>query len=686
VSRPKAEKGLEALIKATYGALFTHLVEKINGSIAFKDTTTEDEEPIDEWSKPVASIGVLDIFGFESFMVNSFEQLCINYCNEALQQQFNAFVLKNEQEEYEREGIEWSFIEFPENQDVLDLIDKRGSGILNILDDQCRAPGTTDRSFASDVYSKCAGLSRFKANRKQVAVSQFEVQHYAGPVEYTTEGFVEKNRDELPKESTELLSGSANSFARHLAAIIVNPAAISSRSTPPPLASEVTTTSPYSLHRTDSSVAGRMTVGGQFRRQLRDLRSKIDLTCPHYIRCLKPNDNLIPDHFDEMVVAEQLRCGGILEAVRVSRAGFTQHYPHTDFVRRYRSLALGEVESPSNSVTSVTGRNSWNGASPRASSWNGSPVAKSWHGSSNGSETSGRNGSYSKSYGKSASSSGPETEESAKAKCLKLLEVVYRKIQQFEKDERKENVPEESSREIPNGSAPVKSKSYTAPSTPPPAWSKAARSTVVSTAGNSPASTNPLPPAPKTVPAKTKYPSWVKQKPAESSPAPTPTPPYRSGSFRRGAPSGGDFAKVGIQMGKTKVFLRHKAFEALERIRSREHTAAATKLNAIFRRYLARIAYLPILDAYRDEVREHCAAVSKEHNESRDDSVTRESYGKRLNSGDASVLIEKWESEVLMSIHNPLPRSGKSGPFRSFKWRLVEGIWVKNPETLEGNS
>jgi myosin-5 len=346
VSRPKAEKGLEALIKATYGALFTHLVRKINDSIAFKDTTPEDEEPVDEWSKPAASIGVLDIFGFESFMVNSFEQLCINYCNEALQQQFNAFVLKNEQEEYEREGIEWYFIEFPENQDVLDLIDKRGSGILNILDDQCRAPGTTDRSFASDVYSKCAGLSRFKANRKQVAVLQFEVQHYAGPVEYTTEGFVEKNRDELPKESTELLSGSANPFAQHLAAIIMNPA-----STPPPLNSEGTTTmSPYSLHRTDSSLAARMTVGGQFRRQLRDLRSKIDLTCPHYVRCLKPNDNLIPDHFDEMVVAEQLRCGGILEVVRVSRAGFTQHYPHADFVRRYRSLTISELESLSNIV------------------------------------------------------------------------------------------------------------------------------------------------------------------------------------------------------------------------------------------------------------------------------------------------------------------------------------------------
>jgi hypothetical protein len=124
------------------------------------------------------------------------------------------------------------------------------------------------------------------------------------------------------------------------------------------------------------------------------------------------------------------------------------------------------------------------------------------------------------------------------------------------------------------------------------------------------------------------------------------------------------------------VFLRHKAFEALERIRSREHTAAATKLNAIFR---ARIAYLPIWDAYRDEVSKHCATVYKE---SCDVSVTRESLGKQLNSGDALVLIQKFESEMCMSIHNPLLRSGTSRPVHSFKWRLVEGIWVKNPETF----
>lgn len=124
----KAEKGLEAFVKAVYGALFDLIVQRINSSITVKsDGKKRGGSQADK--SIAATIGVLDIFGFESFKTNSFEQLCINYCNEALQQQFNLFVLKNEQEEYEREGIAWSFIEFPENQDVLDLIGKKGSGV-----------------------------------------------------------------------------------------------------------------------------------------------------------------------------------------------------------------------------------------------------------------------------------------------------------------------------------------------------------------------------------------------------------------------------------------------------------------------------------------------------------------------------------------------------------------------------
>lgn len=342
LSKEKAEKGMDALIKAMYGALFTFLVRRINDSITVKQDNPRANRRngasgasgrASAAAGNQATIGVLDIFGFESFQVNSFEQLCINYCNETLQQQFNLFVLKKEQEEYEREGIEWSFISFPDNQDALDLIAKKGSGIISILDDQCRAPGTTDKTFCNDLYRKCNDHPRFEADFRQVGAQLFAVKHYAGSVEYSTNGFVEKNRDDLPKEATDLLLSSKKEFVKQLAAILQN-----SSPGAPPASSRPTTP------KRGGSAGTRVTVGGQFSRQLQELRNKIDLTTPHYIRCLKPNDLLIPDHFNPLNILEQLRCAGVIEAVRVSRAGFPQRYTHAAFLDRYKVLCIPELK------------------------------------------------------------------------------------------------------------------------------------------------------------------------------------------------------------------------------------------------------------------------------------------------------------------------------------------------------
>ena len=322
-SKEKAEKGLLALIKATYGALFTHVVKRVNDSIA----TFHSKKSREDHTAASASIGVLDIFGFESFQTNSFEQLCINYCNEALQQQFNLFVLKNEQDEYEREGIAWSYVTFPDNQDVLDLISKKGAGILSILDDQCRAPGTTDKTFINDLYQKVSRHKRFEADYRQVGARKFAIIHYAGTVEYESEGFVEKNRDELPKEATELLLSSSNKFVKSLAEIISGDSASAAKDAKKSPAAR-------------PGPKSKSTVGGQFSIQLQELRQKIDLTTPHYIRCLKPNDELEPDSFNPLVVADQLRCAGVIEAVRVSRLGYPQRYQHSRFVARYRILGI----------------------------------------------------------------------------------------------------------------------------------------------------------------------------------------------------------------------------------------------------------------------------------------------------------------------------------------------------------
>lgn len=339
VQKDKAEKGLEALIKATYSAMFDYIVKSINASITVKKSVNSLSGSVGRGTTNSgrAVIGVLDIFGFESFKTNSFEQLCINYCNEALQQQFNLFVLKNEQEEYEREGIMWSFISFPENQDVLDLIWKKGCGILNILDDQCRAPGTTDKTFANDLYQKLTGKPRFEANFRQVGARQFGVFHYAGLVEYDTDGFVEKNKDELPREAADLLLSSSSSFVKELASII------SSAALPEPTKSA----------RNVAGAKKSVTVGAHFSKQLQELRAKIDLTSPHYVRCLKPNGLLVPDHFDPLMIVEQLRCAGVVEAVRVSRVGYPQRYSHSQFVSRYRTLGAEEMKKAARSSRKV---------------------------------------------------------------------------------------------------------------------------------------------------------------------------------------------------------------------------------------------------------------------------------------------------------------------------------------------
>lgn len=219
----QAEKANEALIKAIYGAAFDFIGEKINDSINAGSKSSRSptkkpgpprrgasvDGPIDIVPQGGASIGVLDIFGFETFKVNAFEQLCINYTNETLQQQFNKFVFKLEQQEYEREGILWKFIPFPDNQDVLDLIDKPRTGILQILDEQCIVDWGTDKKFSLSLYSTCDQVSdRFHVSPAQKVRNKFAVEHYAGMVEYSTENWLEKNKDQLPAASAELLESS----------------------------------------------------------------------------------------------------------------------------------------------------------------------------------------------------------------------------------------------------------------------------------------------------------------------------------------------------------------------------------------------------------------------------------------------------------------------------------------------
>ena len=245
-----------------------------------------------------------------------------------LQQQFNKFIFKLEQQEYEKENIAWSFISFPDNQDVLDLIEKKHTGILSILDEQCKLAKCTDSSFSRAMYEKCGDHSSFGSSRTQKAQGLFAVQHYAGSVEYDTSSFLNKNKDELPKEATDFLLTSSISTVAKLGKIL------SSKNNP----------GSSSKRNSSKSSLSRASVGNQFTTQLRELRSRIDLTAPHYIRCIKPNDELTPDNFVPAVIADQLNCAGVLEAVRVSRVGYPQRYVKDLFVKRYWMLSLRVLE------------------------------------------------------------------------------------------------------------------------------------------------------------------------------------------------------------------------------------------------------------------------------------------------------------------------------------------------------
>ncbi|KAL6614620.1 hypothetical protein ACP70R_036890 [Stipagrostis hirtigluma subsp. patula] len=285
----------DGLAKQIYSRLFDWLVNRINASIGQDPNSNK-------------LIGVLDIYGFESFKTNSFEQLCINFTNEKLQQHFNQNVFKMEQEEYTREQINWSYIEFVDNQDVLDLIEKKPGGIIALLDEACMFPKSTHETFSQKLYEKFKNHKRF--TKPKLSRTAFTIQHYAGDVIYQSDQFLDKNKDYVVAEHQELLNASKCSFVSGLF---------------PPVTEENTKSS-------KSSIATR------FKMQLHELMETLSSTEPHYIRCIKPNSVLKPAIFENTNVLQQLRCSGVLEAIRISCAGYPTRKPFHDFLQRFRVL------------------------------------------------------------------------------------------------------------------------------------------------------------------------------------------------------------------------------------------------------------------------------------------------------------------------------------------------------------
>ncbi|OQR94961.1 myosin-like protein [Achlya hypogyna] len=312
----------DVVAKALYAQLFEWTVDRINDSMGYEDTAAPPN-PDNHF------IGIVDIFGFEIFPVNSLEQLCINYANEKLQQLFTKYVFEMEQEEYAAEAIPWTFVDYPNNDLVVLLFEAR-RGLFRLLDEQCMLPKGTDAQFAKSLYDCVGKHPRFSASKLQVGASQFSVLHYAGTVAYVTDGFCDKNKDHVHDEAIEMLSRSSNSFVADLfqSFQVLNML---------PPARPVDDGKP----RRSSGIMGA-TVAMKFKTQLGYLLDVLQATAPHFVRCIKPNDSLCPGLLDEPRVLEQLRCSGILEAATVSRLGYPVRFLHADFMLRFKVLAPAE--------------------------------------------------------------------------------------------------------------------------------------------------------------------------------------------------------------------------------------------------------------------------------------------------------------------------------------------------------
>ncbi|XP_008048958.1 myosin-3 [Carlito syrichta] len=307
---------VNALSKSVYEKLFLWMVTRINQQL---DTKLPRQH----------FIGVLDIAGFEIFEYNSLEQLCINFTNEKLQQFFNHHMFVLEQEEYKKEGIEWTFIDFGMDLAAcIELIEKP-MGIFSILEEECMFPKATDTSFKNKLYDQHLGKSSNFQKPKVVkgrAEAHFSLIHYAGTVDYSVSGWLEKNKDPLNETVVGLYQKSSNRLLAHLYATFATADADSGKK--------------KVAKKKGSSF---QTVSALFRENLNKLMSNLRTTHPHFVRCIIPNETKTPGAMEHSLVLHQLRCNGVLEGIRICRKGFPNRILYGDFKQRYRVLNASAI-------------------------------------------------------------------------------------------------------------------------------------------------------------------------------------------------------------------------------------------------------------------------------------------------------------------------------------------------------
>ncbi|XP_019717409.1 myosin-9-like isoform X2 [Hippocampus comes] len=323
-TQEQAEFAVEALAKASYERMFRWLVMRIN-------------KALDKTKRQGASfIGILDIAGFEIFELNSFEQLCINYTNEKLQQLFNHTMFILEQEEYQREGIDWSFIDFGlDLQPCIDLIEKHSGppGILSLLDEECWFPKATDKSFVEKVVQEQGTHPKFQKPKKLKDDADFCIIHYAGKVDYKADAWLMKNMDPLNECVATLLNQSTDKFTADLwrdVDRIVGLDKVAGMSD--------------SMHGAFKSRKGMFrTVGQLYKEQLGNLMATLRNTNPNFVRCIIPNHEKKAGKLEPHLVLDQLRCNGVLEGIRICRQGFPNRIVFQEFRQRYEILTPNAI-------------------------------------------------------------------------------------------------------------------------------------------------------------------------------------------------------------------------------------------------------------------------------------------------------------------------------------------------------
>ncbi|XP_044837884.1 myosin-10 isoform X2 [Mauremys mutica] len=324
-TKEQADFAVEALAKATYERLFRWLVHRIN-------------KALDRTKRQGASfIGILDIAGFEIFELNSFEQLCINYTNEKLQQLFNHTMFILEQEEYQREGIEWNFIDFGlDLQPCIDLIERPANppGVLALLDEECWFPKATDKTFVEKLVQEQGTHSKFQKPRQLKDKADFCIIHYAGKVDYKADEWLMKNMDPLNDNVATLLHQSSDKFVAELWKDVDRIVGLDQ-------VTGMTETAFGSAYKTKKGMF--RTVGQLYKESLTKLMATLRNTNPNFVRCIIPNHEKRAGKLDPHLVLDQLRCNGVLEGIRICRQGFPNRIVFQEFRQRYEILTPNAI-------------------------------------------------------------------------------------------------------------------------------------------------------------------------------------------------------------------------------------------------------------------------------------------------------------------------------------------------------